>query len=256
MRNSQFKTTVGTILGVTLLSPAPWIFAKAKSTEAHAKQIETVLDKLEQRLIDKESSPLTLEEAEQASKTKSNEPKRIQKFVPKASGKIKGNTPSGKNLQELQRNLNEYDNRIEILESDLRKLGSSVQEAAATDNQVALEIRTANDSKIMIRTLTATLDGNTLYSQVDPAGLWMPARAIPLFYGPLQPGSHKIEINGFISPSTDLTPSGPSWRQKSIKQSFSFDVPEGKTRKTIAIEISDSQGDGQPIAKIQETEAQ
>jgi hypothetical protein len=229
------------------------------STEAQAKRIESVLDRLEKRLIDKESAPLTSEEAERvAADVKSpvnSSQKTDQKYVPKSAARIKGQTQTGRNIQELQKKINEYDSRIEILESDLRKIRSNVQDNAITDNVVSLQIKTDSKNPVVMKTLSAVLDGNTIYSQIDPAGVWIPSKIIPLYFGPLKPGAHKLELTATISSSTDESNAAGSWKQKALLQSFDFSIPEGKQRKSITIEIGKSKSeDASPTATLFESE--
>jgi hypothetical protein len=229
--------------------------AEAASTETQANKIENVLDKLEQRLIDKESSPLTFDESETAKSPEKVPAKAKQRYAPKSAARISGQTPSGRNIQELQKKLGEYDTRVDLLEADVRKLRAGVYEDSATDNQVMLEIKAGNESKFIIRTLHARLDGNTLYNQMDAAGLWMPTRSVPVFFGPLQPGEHRVDISATIAPLSGDGLEMPSWKQKSLQQSFSFSLSDGKARKSITIEINDSKGDGsQPVAKLAEAD--
>jgi hypothetical protein len=239
---------------VTALAVIP-LGAQAASTEAQSRKIENVLDKLEQRLIDKEASPLTFDETENAKNPQKETTKTKQKYAPKSAARISGQTPSGRNIQELQKKLGEYDSRIDLLEADVRKLRAGVYEDSATDNQVMLEVKAGNQSKFIIRTLHARLDGNTLYNQMDAAGLWMPTRSVPVFFGPLQPGEHRVDISATIAPLSADGLEMPSWKQKSLQQSFTFALSDGKARKSITIEINDSKGDGsQPVAKLAEAD--
>ncbi len=245
---------------VLILAPANQIIARQDNTDAHAKRIESVLDRLEKRLIDKESSPLTTEEndriAADAKSSVNASQQADQKYVPKAPAKIKGQTQAGRNLQELQKKINEYDSRIEILESDMRKLSSTTQDNGTTDNVVSLQIKTDSERPVVMKTLAATLDGQTLYSQIDPAGLWIPSKIISLFYGPLKPGSHRLEITSTVSTTTDEATAAGSWKQKALSQTFEFTVPEGKQRKSITVEIGQSaNGGGTPTATMFESEA-
>lgn len=243
------------VVGLISVSPGMAAAAATKHPKAEEKKIETVLDKLDRRLLDKEANPLTLDEQEDLGAHGKKIGAPTQTYSPKSAAKITGNTPSGKNIQELQRKINEYDGRVEILESDLRKLRSSVYEASATDNQVMVEVKSGNDTKFIIRTLTARLDGNTLYNQVDPAGLWMPTRSVPLFYGPLQPGEHRLDLSAMLAPLSADGLEMPSWNKRGLQQSFTFNVADGKLRKTVSIEINDAKGDGsQPVAKMAEVE--
>lgn len=248
-----------TFAAVLLLGLSGLAESKNVNNEAQAKRLESVLDRLEKRLIDKESSPLTSEEAARvaadANSPTNTSQKADQKYVPKAPKIIKGQTQTGRNIQELQKKLNEYDNRIEILESDMRRLRSTMQENAATDNVVSLQLKTDTQHPVILKTLAAVLDGNTIYSQIDPAGLWIPSKIIPLFYGPLKPGAHNLEITATTSTSMDEATAAGSWKQKALSQTFEFSVPEGRQRKSITVEIGRSEGyDANPTATMYESE--
>jgi hypothetical protein len=244
------------IIATVAFAIEPRALAANDTSDAAAKKVESVLDKLEKRLIDREGSPLTDEEDLSRATLKPAKGKApTATYNAKNPAQIKGQTPSGKNLKEVQLKINDYDNKIEALESDLRKLRAGIYEGSATDNQIMLDVRTAKDSKFIIRTLATRLDGNTLFNQTDPAGLWMPSKEIPMFFGPLQPGEHRIDITATIAPLTIDGLELPTWKHKSIQQSFSFTVGDGKIRKEISIEIEAPKNDGaQPTAKLTEEE--
>ncbi len=249
-----FSSSLLVVFALLYQTPA---FAQRKSTDAHAKQIESVLDRLEKKLIDKESSPLTQEENERAVAAERNSGKtpQQQRYIPKSPANVRGETQSGRNIQEVQKKLNEYDNRIEILESEMRRLRSGISESAATDNVVSVQLKTDNNRPVILKTLAASLDGNTLYSQIDPAGLWIPSKIIPLFYGPLKPGTHRLDITSTVASIKDNEAGSGAWRQKTLSQSFQFSVPEGKQRKSITVEVGQSTGsEGTPVAVLYESE--
>jgi hypothetical protein len=250
---SIFLFAISAIL--LMFSPAIATFASEK-TDNSAKKIENVLDKLEKRLIDKESSPFTEDEdvsPERLTPTKNKKPNSV--YNAKSPAKINGQTPSSKNLKEVQIKINEYDNKLDSLESELRKLRAGVYEGSATDNQVMVDIRTGKDAKFVIRTLLTRLDGNNLFNQMDAAGMWMPSKEIPLFFGPLQPGEHRLDVIATIAPLTADGLELPTWRHKSLQQSFAFTVNEGKVRKNVSIELEALKSDSaQPTAKLTEEE--
>ena len=167
---------IGLILAQTNFLPT----ISAANSESQAKKIETVLDKLEKRLIDNEDKPFNLNDEVTPNNSLGRESTAKQKYAPKSPAKIDGQTPGGKNLQEIQKKISEYDNRIEILDADMKKLRADIYDNSSTENQIMIEIRTEQTSKFIIRTLIARLDGNTLYNQLDPAGLWMPTRSIQI----------------------------------------------------------------------------
>lgn len=253
----KHQNTVAITFGLTLtifclLIPVAIAVTPDKSSE----KLDSVLEKLEKRLIDREADPLTQSEEND---TKNQKPDKqsdknpTQKYAPKAAAKVSAQTPAAKNIKEIQSKINEYDNRIEILESDLRRLRSSIYDASVTDNQVMLEVKSNDSSNFIIKTLTARLDGSTLYDQSEGSGLWMPSRSIPLFFGPLKPGDHQLEILATIAPAASSGVESPTWKNKSLQQSLSFAIPDGKSRKHLSIEITDQGNDGsKPVAKLTE----
>jgi hypothetical protein len=69
----------------------------------------------------------------------------------------------------------------------------------------------------------------------------------------LQPGEHRIDLSATIAPVTLEGLELPTWQHKSVQQSFSFNIPDGKVRKSILIEISEPKTAGShPIAKLTE----
>lgn len=240
---------------ITAMIIWPFNRSQASTKEVQAKKIENVLDKLEQRLIDKESSPLNLDEEEKGDIKNNKNASPTQKYSPKKPAKVTGQTAGSKNLRELQKKLNDYDTRIEVLESEFRKIQAGVFEGSTVDNQITIKVKAGNESKFIIRTITARLDGNILYNQLDPAGLWMPARSIPVYFGPLQPGDHRLDLSATVAPLSEDGLDLANWKQKSLQQSFNFSISEGKQRRTIDLEINTPKGpDSRPIAKLIEAE--
>jgi hypothetical protein len=224
---------------------------KSKSMDKQSTQIENVLENLEKRLTDKDD----LQPQPNSPSAVSSHQKKGESYEGSNPNRISGHTPSGKNIQELQKKINEYEARIDILESNVQKFKSDVADTSATDNQVKLEVKSKKQSNFIIRTLIASLDGNTLYNQVDASGLWMPTKTVPVFYGPLQPGDHRLDVTATLAPLSESGLEMPTWKQKTLQQSFTFSVADGKIRKGIIVELSDTKGDGsQPQAELSEVE--
>jgi len=254
---SKHQNTVVIAFSLTLTIFCPLMTAAiAVTPDKSSEKLDSVLDKLEKQLIDREADPLTQSEDNAAKNQKFDKKSGknpTQKYAPKAAAKVSGQTPAAKNIKEIQSKINEYDNRIEILESDLRRLRSSIYDTSVTDNQVMLEVKSNDGTNFIIKTLTARLDGSTLYDQSEASGLWMPSRSIPLFFGPLKPGDHQLEVVATIAPAGSSGLESPTWKNKSLQQSFNFAIPDGKARKHLSIEITDQGNDGtRPVAKLTE----
>jgi hypothetical protein len=259
MSHIQKINHIVTIAFAAVVNITPAALANQQNTDKHAKKIETILDKLEKKLIDKETSPLTQEETTRdAIRKKATDNQNIPtpyRYAPKSPANINGTERQNKNIQELQKKLNEYESRLEFLESDMRKLQSDLHENAVTDNVVSIQVRIEDHQETTLKTLAVSLDGNSVYSQIDPAGLWIPAKTIPLFYGPLTPGTHRIDLVTNIATKNKTKNYGAEWLHKTISKTFEFSVLEGQQRRAITLQISTSSDpDRQPAVTILEAD--
>ena len=158
-------------------------------------------------------------------------------------------------LKGIEAKIQEYDHRIDILESDLARLQSNLHDASVTDNNVLLEVKAQTSAKFVIRDLAAKLDGNSLYDQKDSAGIWMPNQTIEVFHGPLKPGSHRFQIQAVVSPLSNEGLKLPTWQHKTVEANFDITIPEGRSRKHFVVELShEPDSSSAPRAKIAESD--
>jgi hypothetical protein len=216
--------------------------------------LDNILDHLEKKMSDQATLELpdTTNSSEKRMRSGS---KKARDLAPETPGVSQKSEARQKSIKDIRSKISEYDNRIEILESDLRRLRANVYDASVTDNLVALEIRPAETAKFLIRDLRANLDGHTLYNRRDASGLWMPSKSIILFHGPLRPGDHQIDLSTVVVP---LSPDGlklPTPEHRTLDQSFRFQIPEGKQRRRLVLEISNTTDENpKPVARLLESE--
>lgn len=218
-----------------LMSLSGQALAVTSNTDKQADKIESVLDKLENRYLDREAAPLTFEEQ---TKPLGEQKKAAEVLEIKQKDPIEAQTPNGRVLKDIQGKITEYDNQLDALEADTRKLKSTLIEDSTTNNQVTVDVTLKDPKSASMRNLTAKIDGSTLFNQNDPSGMWIPAKSIAIYQGPMQPGSHRIEITAVVTKTNSEGLALAGWNQQQIVQSFTFDVPEGKVRKTVTIELS------------------
>lgn len=220
-----------------------------------SEDLNTILDHLETKMTDQDNfKPEDMNDSR--GKRDLTTPKKARDLVPQNRASDQKQVPRQNNLKDIQTKINEYDNRIEILESDLRRLRANVYDASVTDNLVAIEIQPSEVSRFLIRDLRANLDGNTLYNRHDPSGLWMPSKSITLFHGPLHPGDHQVDVSAILVPLSAEGLKLPTSEHRNLDQSFRFTVPEGKQKRRLILEISHSTEDApKPIARMIEGDA-
>lgn len=205
------------------------------NTDKQNDKIESVLDKLENRYLDREAGPLTYEEQ---SKKPGEDKKPVEVLELKAKAPIEAQTPNGKVLKDIQSKITEYDNQLDALEADARKLKSNLVDGSTIDNQVTVDVRLKEPQTASLRTLTAKIDGSTLFNQNDPSGMWIPAKSIAVYQGPMQPGTHRLEITAVVTRTNSEGLAVAGWNQQQLVQSFSFEVPDGKVRKAVTVELT------------------
>jgi hypothetical protein len=158
-------------------------------------------------------------------------------------------------IKGIEAKIQEYDHRIDILESDLARIQSNLHDASVTDNNVLLEVKSQTSAKFVIRDLGAKLDGNSLYDQKDSAGIWMPNQTIEVFHGPLKPGSHRFQIHAVISPLSNDGLKLPTWQHKTVEANFDITIPDGRSRKHFVVELSqETDSSSTPRAKLAESD--
>jgi len=158
-------------------------------------------------------------------------------------------------IKDIEAKIQEYDHRIDILESDLARIQSNLHDASVTDNNVLFEVKAQSSAKFVIRDLAAKLDGNSLYDQKDSAGIWMPNQTIEVFHGPLKPGSHRFQIQAVVSPLSNEGLKLPTWQHKTVEANFDITIPEGRSRKHFVVELShEPDSSSAPRAKIAESD--
>lgn len=209
--------------------------AVTTNTDKQSDKIESVLDKLENRYLDREAGPLTFDEQ---AKTPGAEKKPVEVLEIKSKSPIEAQTPNGRVLKDIQGKITEYDNQLDALEADARKLKANLVEGSSTDNQVHVDVTLKEPKTASLRTLTAKIDGSTLFNQNDPSGMWIPAKSIAIYQGPMQPGSHRIEVTAVVTRTNASGLALAGWNQQQLVQSFTFDVPEGKVRKVVTVELT------------------
>ena len=157
-------------------------------------------------------------------------------------------------IKGIEAKIQEYDHRIDILESDLARIQSNLHDASVTDNNVLLEVKAQTSAKFVLRDLAAKLDGNSLYDQKDSAGIWMPNQTIEVFHGPLKPGNHSFQIHAVISPLSNDGLKLPTWQHKTVEANFDITIPDGRSRKHFVVELSqETDSSSTPRAKLAES---
>ncbi len=232
------KSLFTSIALVQLLVAMPVVFAKDSNTI----EVESILDRLEKKLTDNESGGLTFnDKIEPATKDgKMPSPSTAYNFTKDKGGKNSAEGSSDESesiIKGLADAVSGLENQVERLHADVQKARLKVIEDARVDNFVQMDAEFRGVEKATLKSLVVKIDGVEIYRAADAGGLWMPSSKLPLFAGPVPPGSHKLSIDaaimvregGNVPVSADVT--------RNLEKEFEFSMPDGKERRTINIVI-------------------
>ena len=217
MKKLLFLTTL-------LCIASPIIYGQRKSIQ----NVESILDKLEKRLLKKEREPVTF--------GKKNENDETTKFEYKPTY-ITPTVPDEGKLQGLKRAIDELDTEVERLSGEVQRTKQKILKSASINNMVEITTSIINTDSATFSSLDVELDGHNIYQLNQDSGLWMSRPSVPLYSGPLQPGKHTINFQARIVKKTkDNLPLNNDVFHL-INQSFEINVPNEKFHKAWDIII-------------------
>lgn len=210
---------------------------------AIAKQ-ESILDRLERRLLEQERNALNFDsgvsELKQPAKTSF---KFKSKYIDELS-------PSNADVKKLGDAISELEAQTEYLASQVHRIKQKILHEAAINNMINFSTRLDDSDKLAFRSLTVTIDGHEIYKQNAALGLWLPHNEIPVFQGPMQPGNHRIDFEArVVQKATDNLPIQND-TYHIIQETFNFVVPDGKVMKKWEVYLTGENGNSS-IAKAQ-----
>lgn len=220
------RTATSLILAAVI---APVALAEVSS---ELGQVNSILDRLEKRLQRREAQGLTFDNDESPRKDK---PAKTFNLDP---AKIEGTTPSREDIAEVEALVDRLEREIEDLSSDVRREKQTILEDARADNFVSLAAVLQEKEKTALTSLRIRLDGYDIYAVDESSGLWMPSSKIPLYAGPLEPGTHTLDLKARLVMRHEGKPV-PFKNQvaRFINKRFKFSVPSGSSRAgwTVAL---------------------
>ncbi|NRA68698.1 MAG: hypothetical protein HRU19_29705 [Pseudobacteriovorax sp.] len=210
-------------------------FSGSETGDSHQK-VDSILDRLERKLLESRQDSLLLDQSWQDQKKKRLKPARSLKF---SGEKISSMTPSQQDFIEIEGVLDSIDMEVKQLSSDLEKIKQVVAKDKKHNSDVTMQISIKNPEKTIVRELTVTIDDYEVYRVDEAVGLWVPRKTFPIFTGPMLVGRHNIRINGrIVKAVSDQVPIDDNVYQL-INQDYNLVIPETPSKKLITIEIDD-----------------
>lgn len=211
--------------------------AEGKNTESRVGQVDTILDRLEKRLLDQEADGMTFsEKRSELNFLRQPLDGKVKKFQFKG-GKFESKAPEKDRLKAIEVLVTDLERQVDALAAKVQKTKQAVIDDATLSNNIVVDAELEGVDKATIKSMRIRLDGYELYSVSDASGLWLPAKIMPIYSGPLQPGSHRIdlEVRLMLRTNPDLPLNTDIYRL--LNKSFSMIVGGGTTQGRYVIAI-------------------
>ncbi len=234
-------------LGCMLLLITRLTFAKDNDLD----HIESVLDQLEQKLIDQESDGLTY--GEKSARNSRKMPEKAAKSIKLKTETLEGKTVEAKRIDDVNTLLRDLEQRVEQFAGKVQIAKQQVLEAAKIDNLINIDTILENTDKFAINSLTIRLDGQAVYTLKDSSGVWMPNKTLPIYSGPLEPGMHRLDFEArIVMKSQDGLPLN-SDLYKFISQSYDLPIRQDTKLSRYAVVLTPpSEPTAQPVAILKD----
>ncbi len=218
------------LLGIVLVTLGAAAAAAEKS-----KSVDSILDRLEKRLMDEERGVMDMGDEAGASMQKADE------IITTYEGK-------GQVIQAVpqrSRPLADVEEAVDQLVRDVDQLGSDVQshrqkilEAARIDNVVEILVAPDDAKKTSLRTIDVEIDGVNVYRISQDAGLWLTQKSIPVYLGPMKPGAHELSFTARVARKSGEKLTYDASGYGTVNQKFAFKIPDGKSKKRFVVKVA------------------
>jgi hypothetical protein len=222
---------------------------KEQTKDADLDHIETVLDQLERKLIDDQADGLTFSE-KAAAKEK---PAKTSATMTMKKERVEATTGEAKRLAEINQLLKDLEQRVDQFAGKVQVTKQQVIDASNLNHMINIDAMIDQTDAMAIKNLAIRIDGQVVYDLKDTSGVWMPKKALPLYAGPLEPGTHRIDVEArLIMKSKDALPLNTDV-YKFVNQSFDLPIATDDKIGRYAIVLSPpTEATGQPKAELKD----
>lgn len=215
------------------------------------EKVDSVLDRLEKRIMDEESQGLTFGERSLGDTEESNKNSKSVKIKGKKVS-TEGTLPETRSLQEIGKEIDELEQQVDQLVADVQRTRQKALENSRVDNMILVDVVIKDKDSAAFRNLKIKVDGFEVYGVNADNGLWLPTAQVAVFNGPLQPGTHRLDIEARVNlkekdglpVNSDVT--------RYVAQSFDLKIPDGKFTKRFRITIV-TDSNTKDVATIEES---
>jgi hypothetical protein len=237
---------------LTVLVISAFVFSAFSDAEGKGDEVEveSILDRLEKRLLDQESETLSFGEKSSIPDIK-KKASREMRFEKKEN--IVGTTAEMERLNKLAALISALEANVDKLTAKVQKTKQKILNDSSVDNFVSIDAKLLTPNKASIKSLSVKLDGYHIYELQEASGLWLPSKVVPLYAGPMQPGTHRIDMEARISMKHKKGIPLNSDVMKIVQKSFEIAIPGGTSGNKYMISLNPPKsGKGNATAEMKE----
>lgn len=165
------------------------------SAPKHSESTENILERLERKLMEQEAATLRITAPPLSSNKNSQAP--VKRFDMPASV-MAAPLPHESGFESIEKDLRELEQDTDEISGQTEKLKADFLAMADKGNFVEIKLVIDDPNAMVVRSMTLTIDKHPVYETQDREGQWIPGSEILLYAGPMEPGTHEINLKGRI----------------------------------------------------------
>ncbi len=157
------------------------------AADKNVQAMDSVLDRLERKLMEQEASSLHIEPINPA-------PAPANQKITLPTGSLEGRLPGSEDFKGLEKQIAGLEKEADELSGQIETLKGDLLSQATQSSLIEIEALIEDPDLTSVRELNFYLDGSKIFAM--DGGDWAPNPEIPFFLGPLEAGEHTLKLEG------------------------------------------------------------
>lgn len=221
---------------VSLMGPLILFIGLSFTSSSWAKEgnIDSILDRLEKKLMETKQEPFLLEDKwNQPIKNPKRKSYRFKQTT------IASNLPSQAGLDEIGKAIDKIQLEVNQLSSDMERMKQSIGDKTSIDTKLVIETEILKPQSTVVRDLVIYIDDFEVFKLNPDSRLWAPKKIIPIYSGFIHPGTHKVTVRGRVARIMSKTLPIDDNTFNIIEGKHTIEVGSEKFKKGISIKIDE-----------------
>ncbi len=156
---------------------------------------ENILDRLERKLMEQEAATLRITSPTARANRDKKTP--VQKFDMPASV-MAAPLPHAQSFDSIAKDIRELEQDADEMSGQVEKLKADFMAMADKGNFIEIKLMIEEPDAMVVRSMELTIDKHSVYATQDREGQWLPGPEVLLYSGPMEPGTHELNLKARI----------------------------------------------------------